>query len=288
MITRGDHLARFEQEIAEYTGARYAVAFNSCSTALAASFFAVDVGPSDRIITTPNTFVASCGYACNAGAVPVFVDIDRKTGNIDVERLSFNLEPVPSRGKNIIVPVHFAGIPVDMRHLESYIKDLNTVIIEDAAHAIGSSYKDGSKVGSCAYSHITCFSFHPAKTITTGEGGMCTTNHEPLYRRLLDYRNNGIERDPSRGPWVYDVKHLTGNFWMNEMQAALGSSQFARLPKFIEKRKKLVNRYLELLSNQEGIELFAPDASLDIAWHLFVVQIDFSKFNKTRVEVMGL
>lgn len=292
IITRGEQVHSFEKEVADSCQARFAVAFNSCSTALDAAFFALNAQPADRIITTPNTFVASMEWPCSRGATPVFVDIDDKTGNIDVEQLSNNLDHVQTRGKNIIVPVHFAGIPVDVQQIESYIKDQETVIIEDAAHALGSFYKDGSKVGSCAFSQITCFSFHPAKTITTGEGGMCTTNNEELYKRLRYYRGNGIERDPAfftekeRGPWVYEVKDLTGNFHMNEMQAALGRSQLARLSKFIEKRKKLVARYRERFSGKEGIAILEPDESLNIAWHILVVQIDFPHFNKERSFVM--
>lgn len=292
VITRGFFVEAFEKEVAEYCGARFAVAFNSGSTALSAAFFAAEAGPHDRVLTTPNTFVATLSGACQKGAAPVFVDIDRKTGNIDAEKLSYNLENLSTRGKNIVVPVHFAGIPVDMQFLESHIKDLNTFVIEDAAHAIGSRYKGGSRVGSCEWSHITCFSFHPAKTITTAEGGMCTTNDEALYRKLLYYRNNGIEREPAlfkeeeRGPWVYEVNCLSGNYFMNEIQASLGRSQFSRIEAFIAKRKELVLRYRKNLAAAPHLAFFEPDQELDVAWHLFVCQIDFSALNKSRAEVM--
>lgn len=292
LITRGPETELFENEVASYCGARFAVAFNSASSALLASFFAAKASARDRLLTTPNSFVASLAGACKDGATPVFIDIDRKTGNIDVEKLSYNMEPLSTRGKNIIVPVHFAGIPVDMERISSYIKDQETFVIEDAAHALGSCYKDGSKVGSCLFSQITVFSFHPAKTITTGEGGMCTTNNEELYRLLRYFRNNGIERDAhffkekERGPWVYEVMHLTGNYHMNEMQSALGRSQLARLAQFVEKRKKLLEHYRKRLSDKEGIMLLMPEASTQIAWHIFVAQIDFPHFKKERAHVM--
>lgn len=291
-ITRGFFVESFEREVADFCGARFAVSFNSGSTALSAAFFAAEANPYDRVLTTPNTFVATLSGACQKGAAPVFVDIDRKSGNIDVEKLSYNLHTTSTRGKNIIVPVHFAGIPVDMRLLESHIKDLNTVVIEDAAHAIGSKYKDGTRVGSCEHSHITCFSFHPAKTITTAEGGMCTTNDESLYQKLLYYRNNGIERDPSlfkeaeRGPWVYEVNYLSGNYFMNELQAALGRSQFSRIESFIAKRKELVKRYRDNLSGKEHLAFFEPEEGVDVAWHLFVCQIDFASAQRERAQVM--
>lgn len=291
MITRGDYVTAFEQNVADYCGARYAVAFNTGTAALMASYYAADIGPSDSFITTPNTFVATVGAGTIRGARPIFIDIDRKTGNFDLEQLAHNVNQPNSRGKTAIVPVHFAGIPVDMETLDKLINNPETIVIEDAAHAIGSRYKDGSKVGSCRWSHITMFSFHPAKTITTGEGGMALTNDENLYHRLQLYRNNGIERESpfvsqEPAPWYYEVVDTTGNYNFTEMQGALGLSQMKRLNEFVAKRQMLMRHYRKALAGLEKVQLLTSPENAFVAHHLCVVQIDFAHYKKTRTEVM--
>lgn len=291
VITRGELVAKFEETIAKECDAKFAVAFNSGSTALLAAYYAGQVGPLDTVISTPNTFVATVGSCVQFGANPLFVDIDRKTGNIDLNQVALNLQRPRSRGRYVVVPVHFSGIPVDMQRLDAMILDPNTLVIEDAAHAIGSRYKDGTKVGSCQWSQMTILSFHPAKTMTTGEGGMVTTNDEELYRRLKSYRNNGIERDPiymkeNPGPWFYEVNDLSSNFNFTEMQAALGLSQYNRLGNFIEKRQSLVKLYEKELQGVKHIRLFEPDEGCFVAPHLFVVQIDFEALKKNRADFM--
>jgi len=185
------------------------------------------------------------------------------------------------------MPVHFSGIPVDIQAIDHMITDPNTVIIEDAAHAIGSYYKDGTMVGCCGYSQMTMFSFHPAKTITTGEGGMVTTNDPELNRRLRLFRNNGIERDPAymqnnAGPWFYEVQALTGNYNFTEMQAALGLRQLKQIDQFIKKRQKLLKLYAEKLKDIENVEMLAPKEPMEIAPHLCVVQIDYGAYKSTN------
>lgn len=290
-ITRGPLVEEFENSVAGYCGARYGVAFNSGTAALMAAYFAADVGQHDTVITTPNTFVSTVGAAMERLATPLFIDTDRATGNLNLEQLSFNLNRPNSKGKNVVVPVHFAGIPVDVQAIDAAIADPGTVIIEDAAHALGSSYKDGSKVGSCQWSQMTVFSFHPAKTITTGEGGMVTTNDEELCRKLKLYRNNGIEKDPrflknESRPGYYEVMALSGNYNVTEMQAALGLSQMERLDAFVAKRKALVALYREKLDGIGTIRLLIPDESLSVAYHLFVVQIDYEAHRTDRKKVM--
>ncbi len=291
VITRGPLVEAFEQAVTAYCGAEYAVAFNSGTAALMAAYFAADIGLNDRIITTPNTFVSSVGAGMQRGATPVFVDIDRATGNINLEHLAHNINQPNSRGKTAIVPVHFAGIPVDVQAIDASLTDINTVIIEDAAHAIGSHYKDGSKVGSCTFSQMTTFSFHPAKTITTGEGGMVTTNDANLYHRLRLFRNNGMERDPqflegTAAPWYYEVVALTGNYNFTEMQAALGLSQLKRLDAFVEKRQQLMEVYKRSLAGNESVQVLAPTDGCQIAPHLCAVLIDFKYFRTSRQAVM--
>lgn len=287
MITRGPKVEEFEKTLASYCGAQYAVAFNSGTTALFAACFAAEVGPFDRILTSPNSFVATVSCAAHFRATPVFIDIDRNTGNIDLNQLKLNLEYQTTRGRNLILPVHFSGIPVDMQKIDYMITEPNTLIIEDAAHALGSTYADGQKVGSCAYSDMTIFSFHPAKTITTGEGGMVTTNNPKYYERLILYRNNGMVKNPENPePWFYEVQAITGNFNFTEMQAALGLSQFKRLDQFIAKRRELMALYREKLKDHPHVRLFTPEYDAHTAFHLCVAQIDFEACKTDRVTVM--
>lgn len=291
VITRGPQVEAFEAACAAYCGAQHAVAFSSGTAALAAACHAAGAGANDRLLTTPNTFVATVGAGVHYKATPVFIDIDRNTGNMDLNQLEFNMNIPASRGRTIVMPVHFAGIPIDMQALDAQINNPDTVVIEDAAHALGSSYKDGQKVGSCAWSQMTIFSFHPAKTITTGEGGMVTTNDPELCRRLRRFRNNGIERDPhhlegSPAPWYYEVQEITNNYNFTDMQAALGISQLRRLELFVERRRELVRAYREKLKDMAHVRLFTDEFDARTAFHLFVVQIDFAALKTTRTHVM--
>jgi dTDP-4-amino-4,6-dideoxygalactose transaminase len=291
-ITRGEQVEAFEHEIASYCGAKYAVAFNSGTSALAASCYAAEVNPTDRLITTSNSFIASVGAGIRMGAKPIFVDIDLASGNFDLEQVILNANQPSSRGRAVVVPVHFAGVPVDMCRLDHKITDPNTVIIEDAAHALGSSYySKGPKVGSCLWSAMTVFSFHPAKTITTGEGGMVTTNDEKLWHRLKLFRNNGIERDPkylegAPPPWYYEVRDITDNHNFTEFQAALGRSQFKRLEQFVSRRLELMKLYRDKLRHHPHIKLLTSEFNDSIAFHLCVVLIDFPSLGITRNELM--
>lgn len=292
IITRGNRVEEFEEEMASYCGVSYGVAFNSGSTALLAACFAADLNEKDIVVSTPNTFVATITSALHYRAVPVFVDIDRNTGNMDIAAALSILNQPRSRGKKIIMPVHFSGIPVDIEKLDTELNDPNTIIIEDAAHALGSCYEDGTKVGSCNKSHMTIFSFHPVKQITTGEGGMVMTNDEDLFRRLNLFRNNGIEREKSKfllgdaGPWYYEVQDISSNYNFTEFQAALGLSQLKRLENFKKRRGKLVKLYREILKDYPFIKLLTEEFDEHTSFHLFVVQIDFAKCGIERRDVM--
>lgn len=286
IITRGEIVQNFEKAIAEYCGATYAVAFNSGSSALYACYQAADLGSHDRMITTPNTFVSTVSTAMHHRVTPVFVDINRRSGNLNLEQVKLNLEIPSLRGRTAVVPVHFSGIPVDMEKLDKSISDPDVIVIEDAAHALGSTYRDGQKVGSCAWSHMTAFSFHPAKNITTGEGGIVTTNHESYYRRLQRIRNNGIENQGVQEPWLYDVKEISGNFNLTDFQAALGLSQLKRLDAFVTKRRELVKVYREKLAGLEFVRCFDSIYDSQSAYHLFVLQIDFEELDLERGEAM--
>lgn len=296
-ITRGPKVEEFEHAIANYCGADYAVAFNNATSALIASCHVVNINKFDRIITSPNTFIATIAGGWNKNAEPLFIDIEARSGNIDVNLLEENLNYSSIQGRNIIMPVHFAGIPVDMKKIEGMIKDPNTVVIEDAAHALGSSYPDGQKVGCCAWSDMTVFSFHPAKNITTGEGGMVLTNSSDLQFRLKQFRNNGIYRFDDRVddvteikdyfPGSYEVREVTGNYHMTDFQAALGLSQLTRLDDYAKKRRLLVSQYKKELSHEKGIKFLFVKNEMHVMYHLCVVKIDFAYYKKSRQYVMN-
>ncbi len=294
IITRGKYVEAFEQAIASYCGARYAVAFNSGTAALTGACFAAKISSFDRIISTPNTFVATVGCAVHFGTYPHFVDIDRQTGLLDLEQLEEKMHFKSTRGRLVVIPVHFAGIAVDMQGLDRLISQHPTVVIEDAAHALGSSYLDGQRVGCCAWSQMTVFSFHASKTITTGEGGMVLTNDPQLFHRLQLYRNNGIEKaapylekKTAFDPGYYEVQAITGNFHLTDFQAALGLNQLQRLEKFVAKRRYLVKLYREKLKDIPHLKLLTDAYDESTAFHLCVVQINFAAYEITREKVMN-
>lgn len=278
-ITRGPQVAQFEEAIAAYCSSQFAVAFSSGTAALAAAYFAGHLRKEMAFMTTPNSFVASLASPYQMGIQPHFVDIDLKSGHLDVTLLPKLLAEIDPNQPICLTPVHFAGIAVDMADLKTCVQDRPTLIVEDAAHAIGSFYPTGQKVGSCSFSDMTMFSFHPAKTITTGEGGMVTTNDPILYKRLKLFRDNGIERAPLHGhyPGYYEVHAVTGNFHMTSFQAAIGLKQLLRIDEMIAKRRRLVQLYRSQLQEIPGIRLFSPEYDARSAFHLFVAQIDFAK-----------
>lgn len=288
-ITRGAQVEAFERAVADYCSANHAVAFSSGSAALLAACSVANVSKFDRVVTSPNTFVATVTAGLHHGAEPLFIDVDRRTGNLDLDLVEKHGDYVSSRGHNIYIPVHFSGIPVDVKRLESLVKDPEAIIIEDAAHALGSCYSDGQKVGCCAWSDMTVLSFHPAKNMTTGEGGMVLTHDPELYHQLRVFRNSGIETDPSRlsqqfYPGYYEVMKLASNYHMTDLQAALGLSQLKRLDQFIAKRRQRMKCYREQLKAETSIRFF--DALDHAVPNLCVVQIDFAAYKTDRKQVM--
>lgn len=249
-LTQGPAVERFEQAVAEYCGAPHALAMCNATAALHLACRALGLGPGDLLWTSPNTFVASanCGRFC--GADVDFVDIDPRTYNMSVEELERKLLAAERQGRlpKVVIPVHFAGEPCDMQSIHTLAKRYGFYVIEDASHAVGARYRE-TTVGSCTYSDITVFSFHPVKIITTGEGGMALTRNRELHEKMLMLRSHGITRDPgkmtgvSSGAWYYEQLDLGYNYRMTDIQAALGASQMRRLDAFIERRHELACAY---------------------------------------------
>jgi UDP-4-amino-4,6-dideoxy-N-acetyl-beta-L-altrosamine transaminase len=290
-ITQGPSIPRFEQAVAEYCGVKYAVAVSSATAALHIACLAAGLGSGDILWTSPNTFVASanCGLYC--GAEVDFVDINPQTYNLSSDELERKLELAKSQEKlpKIVIPVHFSGQSCQMDRVSELAKNYGFQVIEDASHAIGASYQ-GKPVGSCQFSDMAVFSFHPVKIITTGEGGMVLTNREDLYEKLIRLRTHGITRNPdfmteeSHGSWYYQQLELGFNYRMTDIQAALGASQMQRLDEFVRRRRFLAKRYDELL---QDLPITLPWQHPDTAssWHLYVIRLKLDKINKTHRQI---
>lgn len=278
-LTTGPKVAEFERCIADYVGAKYAVAVSNGTAALHVACLAAGIGEGDEVITTPITFVASANCALYCGATPVFADINPDTYNIDPKEIR---KKITSKTKAIIA-VHFTGQPCEMEEIRQIAKEHKLTVIEDAAHALGADYK-GNRIGSI--SDMTTFSFHPVKHITTGEGGMITTNDKKLYDRLCMFRSHGITRDPSmmtscEGPWYYQQLELGYNYRITDIQCALGLSQMKKLDSFIHRRREIAKRYNEAFSGIKNIIVPAQSEGCNNSWHLYVIQV----LGKERKEV---
>jgi len=290
-LTQGPKIPQFEAAVSEKVNADLAVATNSATSALHLACLALGLGKGDCLWTSPITFVASanCGLYC--GAQVDFVDIDLQTYNLCPEALEQKLINAKEQGKlpKIVIPVHFAGQSCDMARIHQLSEEYGFNIIEDASHAIGGQYLN-QPVGSCKYSDITVFSFHPVKIITTAEGGLATTNQPALAEKMQLLRSHGITRDPELmtkqvdGDWYYQQVELGFNYRMTELQAALGVSQMQRLDEFVEKRHALQQRYHELLKDLP-IKLPYQSSECYSALHLYPIQLEIEKLDKTHEQV---
>lgn len=296
-LTQGPTIDKFERAVADYVGVRYAVAVTSGTAALHLACAAAGIGPGDNVVTSAITFVASANCARYLGASPQFADIDPDTLNIDpadLERRCAALGRVRA-----IVPVHFAGLACDMLAIRKVAESHHAVVIEDAAHALGAQYPDGRRVGCCPYSEMTVFSFHPVKQITTGEGGMITTNDPKLHRKLLRLRSHGINKldDPleleheahSHGRlnrWYYEMQELGFNYRLTEIQAALGISQLSKLERFLVRRRELVSRYDRAFESHPVIRRGQTTGRESSAHHLYVIRAAFGRGCVGRNEYM--
>jgi UDP-4-amino-4,6-dideoxy-N-acetyl-beta-L-altrosamine transaminase len=290
-LTQGPQIAKFEESLATYTGAQYAVAVSNATAALHIACIALELGPGDWLWTTPNTFVASANCALYCGAQVDFVDTDPHTYNLCPAKLEEKLIAAEKAGTlpKIVVPVHLTGQPCDMASIHALGQKYGFKIIEDASHAIGGKYK-GEPIGNCTYSDITVFSFHPVKIITTAEGGMALTNSPALANRLGLLRSHGITRDPAlmnepmHGPWYYQQVTLGFNYRMTDLQAALGVSQMARLTDYVNRRHQIAQRYSQLLAELPLTLPWQQPHSYS-AYHLYVVRLQLDKISATHRQV---
>jgi UDP-4-amino-4,6-dideoxy-N-acetyl-beta-L-altrosamine transaminase len=290
-LTQGPQVPAFEQALIDYSGANYAVAVNSATSALHIACLALELGQADWLWTSPVTFVASanCGLYC--GANVDFVDIDPSTYNICPEKLEQKLRQAKAEGKlpKVVVPVHLCGQPCDMQAISELAREYGFKVIEDASHAIGGKYLE-QPIGNCEYSDITVFSFHPVKIVTTAEGGAALTNSKALAEKMGLFRSHGITRDPglmsceSHGDWYYQQIALGFNYRMTELQAALGVSQMQRLAQFVSTRHRLADRYNELLKPLP-IELPYQSASSYSSYHLYVIRLQLDKISLSHKQV---
>jgi len=309
MLTQGPKVAEFENKIADYVGAKYAVAVANGTAALHLTCMALGLGRGDGVLTSPNTFVATSNSILYVGANPVFVDIDKQTLNIDIDQIEQAI--LNSSNIKAIFPVHFAGLPCDMERIKRLSDKYNLAIVEDASHALGATYNDGSKVGNCQYSDITTLSFHPVKGIAAGEGGMITTNDKSLYRKLTLLRSHGITKGNFEFPgiskpepddslinknealengelkrWYYEMQYLGYNYRITDIQCALAISQMDKIDLFLDARKSMAKFYDKAFAEVLNITPLQTHGRDNSSHHVYVVNIDFDKIGISRHQFM--
>ena len=286
-LTQGPAVIKFEESIAKYCNVKHTFAVANATCALHLAYLALGVGKGDIIWISPNTFLSTANAALMCGADVDFVDICLKTYNMSVEALEKKLIEAKTIGKlpKVVAPVHFAGQSCDMQRIYELSKEYDFAIVEDAAHAVGGRYID-KPIGSCQYSDITIFSFHPVKIITTAEGGMLTTNCDKLAQKISLLRTHGMTRDESliikeiEGPWYYEMIDLGYNYRITDMQCALGLSQMSRLDEFVAKRHVVMDKYKELMSDCKEVILPHQFEKSYSGLHLFPVVVPANKRRK--------
>lgn len=283
-LTTGPKVEELEKKVADYIGAKHAVAVSNGTAALHAACFATEIKEGDEVITTPITFAASANCILYQGGTPVFADIDPITYNINPN----DIEKKITGKTKAIIPVDFTGQPVDIDKINYIAKKHDLMIIEDAAHSLGAEYK-GRRIGSLV--DMTTFSFHPVKHITTGEGGMITTNNKEIYEKLKLFRTHGITRDTEilhnkdEGPWYYEQLELGYNYRITDIQCALGISQLNKLDKFLKRRREIVEKYNKYLKDIDGIRIPQQAEFSNSSWHIYVIQVELEKFKVGRKEI---
>ncbi len=295
-LTQGPKVEEFEESIANYAGSKYAVSFANLTCGLHAAYLAAGIGPGDYVITSPLTFVSTSNAALFCNAIPLFADIDPKTLNIDPAKVEELLKKFGNKVK-AIVAVHFAGHPCNMEQLNLVAKKYNVIVLEDSAHALGGSYEDGDKIGSGKKSLISGYSFHPVKNITTGEGGVMTTNDSEVYKQMCRLRSHGITKgndpfslkdlaftDGKKNQWYYEMQSLGFNYRLTEIQCSLGLAQITKLDSLMAKRRALAALYDEGLKKFPFIEVLQEKTRHLSGNHLYTVKIDYKKIGLTRNE----
>lgn len=292
-LTQGPQVPLFEKSVLDVVGAKYAVAVNSATSALHIACLALGVGKGDVVWTSPITFVASANCALYCGADIDFVDIDERTYNLSITKLEKKLIQAKSNNKlpKVVIPVHLCGQSCDMEKIYQLSQEYGFKIIEDASHAIGGKYQE-QYIGSCQYSDITIFSFHPVKIVTTAEGGMAVTNDAKLAQKMDLLRSHGITRNTdlmtrqSDGAWYYQQIDLGFNYRMTELQAGLGVSQMKRLEQFVAKRHQIAKRYNELFANLPVVLPYQLENTYS-GLHLYVIRLKLDKLKKTREQIFN-
>lgn len=268
LITQGPKIDEFEKDIAKYCGAKYAVAYNSGTSALHGAYFALGIGKGDEVITSPNTFVATSNAALYLGADVKFGDVESSTGNLDSSKIEI------SEKTKLISPVHYSGQPVDLKEFSEIAEDNDVKLFEDGAHALGARY-NGKKIGALTYSEMVMFSFHPVKHITTGEGGIIVTNNEEYYERLQLFRSHGITKNnlvnEPHGDWYYEMQYLGFNYRITDIQCALGVSQLKKLDSFVKSRRKIAKTYDEIFEGNPYFNVTLEKENRESAYHLYPI-----------------
>ncbi len=279
-LTTGPKIKEFEDELCRYTNAKYCVAVANGTAALHLASLVL-LNKCDKVITTPNSFVATSNSILYVEAIPIFVDI-QEDGNIDLDLCEEELKK--DRSIKALYVVHFSGNPINQKKLKYLKESYNIKILEDCAHSLGATFED-IKAGSCENSDCSILSFHPVKHITTGEGGAVTTNSKEIYEKLLELRAHGIKRLPDFAPWYYEMHSLGFNYRITDMQAALGISQLKKLDSFVKRRKEIALKYDKAFLNSVVKPLYS--FTKNSSYHLFVVKVDFSKLNISKVELFN-
>ncbi len=283
-VTLGPKTKEFEEQFAKYVGSKYAIGVTSCTAALFLSLLSSGIGEGDEVITTIFTFAATANAIIHTGAKPVFVDIEKDTFNIDPKKIQ---EKITKKTKAII-PVHYAGRPVNLDAIHEIAKKNNLLVIEDAAHAVGSKYKS-KMIGS--FGNLVCYSFHPIKNISTGDGGMITTDNEEVAQKLSRLRLHGMSKDAwkrhsAAGSWRYDILEAGYKYNMTDIAAALGIHQLKKLEKFITARTKYAEIYTGLLSKVPEVTVPTSGTNVRNSWNLYTIKVDTKKLSITRDEII--
>jgi UDP-4-amino-4,6-dideoxy-N-acetyl-beta-L-altrosamine transaminase len=283
-LTTGPKIKEFGDKFADYVDAKYAVAIANGTAALHAATYAAGIKEGDEVITTPISFAATANSILYQDATPVFADVDQKTYNIDPESIK---EKITDKTKAII-PVHYTGQPCEMDTIKEIAAENDLIIIEDGAHAVGATYKE-QKIGSIG--DMTTFSFHPVKNMTTGEGGMITTDSKKLYDKLMKFRTHGITKDESEyinssdGLWYHEQQELGYNYRITDIQAALGITQLKKLDKFLARRRKIVKKYNNEFKDVDGLIIPEQLENTNSAWHIYVLQLELEKLTADRKQI---